>query len=131
MTPTLKAVALMAIITWLAILLASLICAKAWTPSGLMVAFGNREGLAEATGFAGRAKRAANNTLENFVLFAAIALVAHASGNTSPKIAAGAELFVWARLAYIPIYWLGIPFLRTASWAVGIVGMAMMLLPLF
>ncbi|WP_395699711.1 MAPEG family protein [Aquabacterium sp.] len=131
MTPTLKAVALMAVITWLAILLASLIRAKAWTPSGLMVAFGNREGLAEASGFAGRAQRAANNTLENFVLFAAIALVAHASGNTSPKIAAGAELFLWARLAYIPIYWIGIPFLRTASWAVGIVGMAMMLLPLF
>ncbi len=131
MTPTLKAVALMAIVTWLAILLASLIRAKAWTPSGLMVAFGNREGLPEATGFAGRAQRAAHNTLENFVLFTAVALVAQASGNTSPKIAAGAELFLWARLAYIPIYWIGIPFLRTASWAVGIVGMAMMLLPLF
>lgn len=131
MNPTLKAVAIMAVVTWLAILLASLIRAKAWTPSGMMVAFGNREGLTEATGFAGRAQRAANNTLENFVLFAAIALVAQASGNTSPQIAAGAQLFLWARLAYIPIYWIGIPFLRTASWAVGIVGMAMMLLPLF
>ena len=80
MTTTLTLVICMAILTWLALLLASLIRVKGWTPAGTLMALGNRENLPAATPFAGRAERAARNTLENFVLFAAIALVAHAAG---------------------------------------------------
>ena len=127
MTSTLTLVIYMAILTWLTVLLASLIRVKGWTPSGTMMALGNRDKLPEATPFAGRAERAARNTLENFVLFAAIALVAHAAGATSPRIAMGAQIFFWARVLYVPVYCAGITYLRTAIWVVSIVGLGMMI----
>lgn len=127
MTSTLTLVIYMAILTWLTLLLASLIRVKGWTPSGTMIALSNRDKLPEATPFAGRAERAARNTLENFVLFAAIALVAHASGATSPRIAMGAQIFFWARVLYVPVYCAGITYLRTAIWVVSIVGLGMMI----
>jgi uncharacterized MAPEG superfamily protein len=116
----------MGILTWLTLLLASLLRAQAWTPKGLMVAFGNRDNLPEATPFAGRAERTARNTAENFMLFAALALVAHAAGADNAKVAFGAQIFFWSRLVYIPVYYAGVTFLRTAVWLAGIVGMAMM-----
>jgi uncharacterized MAPEG superfamily protein len=118
----------MAIVTWITLLAASLIRAKAWTLPGMIIALGNRDNLPEATPLAGRAERTARNTLESFVLFAAIALVAQAAGNTSPRIAAGAEIFFWARIVYIPVYYAGVIYLRTAVWLASIVGLALMVL---
>lgn len=126
MTSSLALVIYMAIITWALLLLASVIRAKGWTPAGMMIAFGNRENLPDADAFAGRAERTARNTLENFVLFAAIALVAHAAGASSPKVAMGAQIFFWARVLYIPVYYAGIVYVRTAVWMVSIAGLAMM-----
>jgi len=126
MNTTLTLVVYMAIITWLTLLAASLIRAKGWTPAGTKIALGNRDDLPQATPLAGRAHRTAVNTLENFVFFAAIALVAQAVGNTSPRITTGAEMFFWARIAYIPVYYAGIIYLRTAVWLVGSIGLAFM-----
>ena len=125
MNTTLSIVVYMGILTWLTLLVASLIRAQAWTPQGLMVALGNRENLPPATGLAGRAERTARNTAESFMLFAALALVAHAAG-AADKVAMGAQIFFWARLVYIPVYYAGIVFLRTAVWTAGVVGMGMM-----
>lgn len=127
MTATLSYVIAMALLTWVTVLLASLVRARAWTPEGMMVAFGNRENLPEATPLAGRAERTARNTMENFVFFAVIALVAHAAGADGPAVAAGAAVFFWARVVYVLVYYAGIVFLRTAVWLVGIIGMGMML----
>jgi uncharacterized MAPEG superfamily protein len=126
MNTMLTLVVYMAILTWLTLLAASLIRAKGWTPAGMKIALGNRDNLPEATPLAGRAQRTATNTLESFVLFAVIALVAQAAGSTSPRIVTGAEMFFWARIAYIPVYYAGIAYLRTAVWVVGIVGLAFM-----
>jgi uncharacterized MAPEG superfamily protein len=126
MNTTLTLVVYMAIVTWLTLLAASLIRAKGWTPAGTKIALGNRDNLPEATPLAGRAQRTAVNTLENFVFFAAIALVAQAVGNTSPRITTGAEMFFWARIVYIPVYYAGIVYLRTAVWLVGSIGLAFM-----
>jgi uncharacterized MAPEG superfamily protein len=119
-------VAYMAIITWVLIVVASLIKAKAWTPSGIWSAVGNRENRKPTEAFAGRAERTAQNTLENFVLFAAIALVASVQNVSSPNLITGAQIFFWARIVYIPVYYVGIPMLRTAVWAASILGLAMM-----
>jgi len=127
MDRTLTLVIYMAVLTWLTILVAGLIRAKAWTPQGTMIALGNRDNLPDATPFAGRAERTARNTTENFMLFAVIALVTHAAGATSPRIAMGAELFFWSRLLFIPIYYAGIIYLRTAVWLVSMIGLAMMI----
>lgn len=126
MTKLLSLVVYMAAVTWLLLLAASLIRARGWTLEGTKVAMGNRDNLPEATPFAGRADRTAKNTLENFVLFAALALVAHVSGVQSSRVLLGAEIFFWSRLLYIAVYYIGIPYLRTAVWAVAIVGLAMM-----
>jgi len=127
MTPTLTYVAWMAVITWLLLLVASLIRARILSAGGLQVVTGNREGLPEPTGLAGRAERTARNTLENFVLFAAIALTAHAAGLSSPRIESGATLFFWARIVYVPVYYLGVEYLRTGVWLVSVIGLGVML----
>lgn len=117
----------MGIVTWLTLVAANLIRIKVWTFQGILLGFGNRDDLPGPSAFAGRAERTARNTLENFVLFVAVALVAQAAGAQSPRLAAGAQVFFWARLLYIPVYYAGIKYLRTAVWVVSIVGLAMML----
>lgn len=115
-------------LTWLALLGASLALTRGWTLTGMRLAFGNRDDLPPASPLAGRAERAARNTLENFVLFAVLALVALAAGaGASPRVLAGAELFFWSRLVYLAVYWAGIRYLRTAVWAVGVGGLGAML----
>jgi uncharacterized MAPEG superfamily protein len=91
-----------------------------------LLAFGNRDDFPQPSPLAGRAERTARNTLENFVLFAAIALVAQAAATPSPRVLLGAQVFFWSRIAYIPVYYAGIKYLRTAVWAASIVGLGMM-----
>ncbi|MBV8503691.1 MAG: MAPEG family protein [Paucibacter sp.] len=127
MNRLLISVVCMASLTWLVLLIASVIRVKGWTSRGLLLAFGNRDNLPEPTAFAGRAERAARNTLENFVLFAALALVAQAAGAVNERVIFGANLFLWARIIYIPVYFAGIAFVRTAVWTASIVGLGIML----
>jgi uncharacterized MAPEG superfamily protein len=125
MTKTLMIVAELAVINWALIVAASLIKAKAWKPSGLMAALGNRDGVEDCNGFPARTDRAAKNMLENMVLFTALALVASVGGVADPHVELGARIFYWARLAYIPIYMIGIPVARTGVWAISVIGMGM------
>jgi uncharacterized MAPEG superfamily protein len=92
---------------------------------GLPTLAGNREGLPEYTGWAGRAKRAHLNMIENLVLFAALVLIAAVANKANATTAMGAMIFFWARLAYAIIYVIGIPWLRTLAWAVSVIGLAM------
>ena len=130
MTPTLTLVVYMAVLTWLTYMGGSLIRIKAWTWQGVLLGVGNRDNLPAITPLAGRADRTARNTLESFVLFSAIALVAHAAGITDPAVATGAQIFFWARVAYVPVYYAGIVWVRTVVWAGGIAGLVMMIIPL-
>jgi uncharacterized MAPEG superfamily protein len=101
---------------------ASAFCAKAWEPGGVMVAFGNREGLAPPIGMAGRADRAAKNQIEGMVMFLALVLAASIAGK-SAQAAYGATVFFWARLIYWPVYLAGIVYLRTLIWFVSLFGL--------
>jgi uncharacterized MAPEG superfamily protein len=94
---------------------------------GLPTLAGNREGLGEMPGIGGRAKRAHLNMLENIALFAPLVLVAAVAGKANATTAMGAMIFFWGRLAYAIIYVAGIPWLRTVSWVVSVVGMIMIL----
>ncbi len=95
------------------------------TQVGLTTLAGNREDLADMVGWAGRARRAHLNMIENFVLFAALVLIAAVAGKANATTAMGAMIFFWARLAYAVIYLIGVPWLRTLAWFVGVIGMAM------
>lgn len=114
-----------AALCWLQVLLASLIHSKGWTPQGMLVAFGNRDNLPDAEGFAGRAKRAGANFLESLPLLATVVLAA-SMGNADPaKVSLGIAVFFWARLVYWFVYLAGIPYLRTLVWGASIVGLGM------
>ena len=95
------------------------------TQVGLPALAGNREGLPEIVGWPGRARRAHLNMIENLVLFSALVLIAAVAGKANATTAMGAMIFFWARLAYALIYLIGIPWLRTLAWLIGVIGMAM------
>lgn len=97
---------------------------------GLPALAGNREGLAPCTGWAARAQRAHLNMLESLVLFAALVLIAVVAGKTNATTLLGAQLFVWARLAYAVVYLAGIPWLRTGVWFVSVIGLILIFLQL-
>ena len=130
MTPLLWIVVKMGIVTWLALLAASLMRAQGWTPAGFLLALSNRDNMPAPSAVAGRATRASVNTLEAFVLFAPLALVAHAAAAANPQVLLGAQIFFWSRLAYLAIYVAGIAYLRTGVWGAGYAGLIMMILGL-
>ena len=90
---------------------------------GLPRLAGNREGMSELSGWAGRAARAHRNMLENLVLFAILVLVARAVNVSNAMTLLGAQLFFWSRVAHAIIYIAGIPWLRTAVWGVSVIGL--------
>ena len=120
-------IALSDILLFVMVLFAGIVVKKGWTPAGMMAMFGNRESGEALSGFAGRADRAANNMIENMVLFGAASIAALAAGNTDGTAVTGAAIFFWARLFYWPVYLAGIPFLRTLIWLVSLVGIARIL----
>jgi len=82
------------------------------------------------SGIGGRLDRARANFLETFPLYAAVVLAAQLLQHHDAMTVLGAQLYFWARLAYVPVYAAGIPYLRTLIWAVSIVGIALVLVPL-
>ena len=126
MTTLLQLVAYMTVLTWVSIMSAAFLRNREWTLDGIKVGLSNRDHLPEPTPLGGRAVRAAANTIENFVLFAALALTAQAAG-MGDEATLGAQVFFWARLVYLPVYWAGIAYARSAIWGIGLAGLAMML----
>jgi uncharacterized MAPEG superfamily protein len=127
MSLDLKYLLLSVLLTFVQVLIAA---AAANQSVGLNTLAGNREGMAELTGFAGRARRAHLNMIENMALFTALVLVAAVAGKANAMTAMGALIFFWARLAYAVIYLIGIPWLRTLAWFVSVIGMVIIALQL-
>jgi|688.fasta_scaffold90721_5 uncharacterized MAPEG superfamily protein len=75
----------------------------------------------------GRMQRAFANFKETFAFFAAAVLLVTILGRESELSAWGAQLYFWARLAYVPVYAAGIPGLRSAIWTVSLVGLLLVL----
>ncbi len=123
MTPELAYLVWSAALTFVVMLVS---VAGATLQVGLPALAGNRDGLPEAAGWAGRAARAHRNMLENLVLFAILVLVAHALGIRNSMTLLGVQLFFWGRVAHAAIYIAGIPWARTAAWAVSVVGLLLL-----
>ncbi|MBA8883416.1 MAPEG family protein [Dokdonella fugitiva] len=99
---------------------------------GLLWNAGPRDGEpAPLTGMAGRFDRASRNFLETFVFFAAAVLALALMHKGDDHTALGAQIWFWARVAYLPAYAIGVPFLRTAIWTVSMVGLVMLLTAMF
>lgn len=90
---------------------------------------GSREGnAAPLTGYANSFNRALANFSESFPLFAALSLAIVVAGKTGAYSALGAQLFFWARLAYVPLY--RVPIVRSLVWNVAAIGMLLIALQL-
>ena len=80
------------------------------------------------TGHAARLERALRNFMETFPLFAAAILVANTIGRHNWMTSWGAQLYFWGRVAYLPLYSIGVPLVRSIAWNVASVGIILVLL---
>lgn len=83
-------------------------------------------------GVAARLDRAFRNYMETFAFFAAAILILTVTNRLGTTLTIwGSGLYVVARALYVPIYAAGIPRIRTLVWFVAMVGLVMVLIPLF
>ena len=85
----------------------------------------------DLTGAALRLSNASKNFMETFPFFAVAVLLIHLTDRYSPLTILGSQLYFWSRVAYLPIYGFGIPYIRTLVWGVSLIGIAILLVTLF
>jgi len=86
---------------------------------------GPRDGKTAVKGIAyGRASRALGNYMENLVPFVGLDVALIATQQTGGL---GATIWIVGRIAYLPLYLLGVSYARSAAWGVALVGLLMML----
>jgi len=122
-------------LTWTAVLCALMsftyISGLLTITGGFSWGLGNRnQPLANEKEWARRARRAHANLVENLIPFAALVLVAHATGKANAMTALGAEIFFWARLVYTVTYIAGLVPWRTFVFIVGQTGLFLVALQL-
>lgn len=99
---------------------------------GLRWNAGNRDGDAPPLrGADVRTAAASRNFLETFPFFAAAVLAVIVSGRADADTALDAQVYLWARVVYLPVYAIGIPYLRTAVWIVSLWGLLQLVKALF
>ena len=92
---------------------------------------GARDEHRPATGLAGRMERALRNFLETFPIFAAVVLAVYATERSNQWSEIGAQVYFWARLAYLLAYAVGLPWIRTFIWQFATIGIVLCMVPLF
>jgi uncharacterized MAPEG superfamily protein len=75
-----------------------------------------------------RLERAKANFYETYPFFLAAVLVAVGRHHTNDLTSWGAQLYVWARLIYIPLYAFGVSYVRSLVWIASIAGIGLILL---
>ena len=79
----------------------------------------------------GRLDRAQANLYETLPVFIAAVLIAHVADRNSTFTAFGAQLYFWARVVYVPLYALGVPYVWSLAWVASFIGLVMILLSIF
>ncbi|WP_339745983.1 MAPEG family protein [uncultured Maricaulis sp.] len=88
---------------------------------------GPRDDYGQPSTLAGRGERAVRNQVESLVMFVPVIMVAQLADVHTAMTVLGAQIFVISRVFYMPLYWLGVPILRTIAFTGGVVGMLMIL----
>ena len=102
------------------------------TVRGLMPAMANPSPTDKAqSAWARRMMAAHTNAVENLVIFAPLVLAAQVLNATTPTTALACAIYFWSRLVHVVVYTLGIPVLRTLSFAGGFLAQAMLVLAIF
>ncbi len=113
------------------LVLVAVLTALCWIPyilnlisvRGLKDAVGYPPEPAPLSPWAQRMKAAHYNSVENLVVFAALVITAHLVGVSDSTTATAAMVYFWARVAHLIVYTLGIPWLRTLTFAAGYLAM--------
>ena len=71
--------------------------------------------------WANRAQRAHFNLLENLPSFTALILIAHLTGTGTETTAIAAAVFFWARIVQTVVHVMGIAYIRTVAFFIGMV----------
>jgi len=87
---------------------------------GLGYLVGPRDEAKDAGLIAARLSRTTKNSVTAFAYFAPAVLLLQAQGPDSGAATTAAWVFLVARIAYVPLYAAGIPWLRTAAWTVAL-----------
>lgn len=98
--------------------------------NGMPVAAGSRDDCAEPSTYCKRTLRLRDNMFENMLLFAPVVLMAAAMDVSNATTVLGAQMFFYARVGHAVVYLGGWPWIRTALWAVGLVGTVMIAIEL-
>jgi uncharacterized MAPEG superfamily protein len=117
MTPDLWILLSLALLT--EILTLPPLIARGSVPGGIRWIFYNRD--TELQGVApwgGRAVRAHDNLADNLAMYAVVIGLAHVTGATNDMTAIAGETLLAARVLHAVVYIAGIPYLRTAVFAV-------------
>lgn len=88
------------------------------------------EALPPASPVTGRLMRAQANFEETFPIAIIALLGVVVAGKTSQWTALGGWVWLGARAVYLPLYWTGIPVVRTIVWTIGLAGLVMVIWPL-
>ena len=88
------------------------------------------ETLPEPNPVTGRLMRAQANFQETFPIAIVALLGVVIAGKTSQWTALGGWIWLGARVVYLPLYWAGIPVVRTIVWTIALIGLAMVIWPL-
>ena len=79
----------------------------------------------------GRLERAQANLYETLPLFIGAVLIAHVAGRNGALTAWGTGLYFCGRVVYVPLYALGVPYVRSLAWLVSLIGLVLILAALF
>ena len=79
----------------------------------------SRDDMPPLTGMAGRLLRCLNNSVVAMALFAPAVLIPTVKGIYTAQTLLACQIFLIARLLYVPIYAFGIPWARTLVWLAG------------
>jgi uncharacterized MAPEG superfamily protein len=88
------------------------------------------ETLPEPNPVTGRLIRAQANFEETFPIAIVALLGVVIAGRTSEATALGGWIWLAARAVYLPLYWAGVPVVRTIVWAIALIGLIMVIKPL-
>lgn len=93
---------------------------------------GPRDGEVPPPGrLAGRLMRAQANLFETLPVFAAAVIMAQIAGRDGALTFVGTHLYFFGRLAYLPLYAFGVPYIRSLVWLVAAAGLVMIIAALF
>ena len=80
-------------------------------------------------GVAARLDRAQRNFLETFAIFAAAILMLESLGGSGGWVSiSGSLIYLVCRCLYLPLYAMGVPWLRTFSWNAATAGLVMVMI---